>query len=141
MEKYFYYNYDQRMGGNYCEIYDENLELVRIVKGVMKIPELQRIAKKNDVATALLITEQLNEKFVLVLGHRKMTPEQIKNVDANILGPKYAAQNKYDKANTKVVTIKFNMKTDADILEYLEGKNRQGTIKAALRQAIEEEGK
>ncbi len=50
---------------------------------------------------------------------------------------KYKAQNRYDKANTKVVTVKFNVKTDADILEYLEGKNKQGTIKEALRVYME----
>lgn len=40
----------------------------------------------------------------------------------------------YDKANTKGLYIKLNVKTDADILEALSSvKNKQGLIKALLR--------
>ena len=46
---------------------------------------------------------------------------------------KYERQKKYDEVNTKVITLKLNINTDADILEYLDGKNKQGTIKEALR--------
>lgn len=41
---------------------------------------------------------------------------------------------KYDKANTRQITFKFNLKTDADILKKLdEVKNRQGYIKELIR--------
>ena len=86
MEKYYYHNYARSMGGDYCEIYDENVNFVRTVKGVSKIENLQRITKRTDIATALLITEPLNDTFQIVKGHHKMTDEQIRNADANILG-------------------------------------------------------
>jgi hypothetical protein len=47
------------------------------------------------------------------------------------------AQRKYDEANTTRVYIKLNLKTDADIIGYLEAKdNKQGTIKELIRADI-----
>ena len=44
---------------------------------------------------------------------------------------------KYDRANTKMVTLKLNLNTDADIVSYLEGvDNVQGHIKQLLRREI-----
>lgn len=44
---------------------------------------------------------------------------------------------KYDRANTKMVTLKLNLNTDADIVSYLEGvDNVQGLIKRLLRREI-----
>lgn len=41
---------------------------------------------------------------------------------------------RYDKANTLSITLKLNRKTDADLIEALEGvPNRHGLIKEALR--------
>ena len=48
------------------------------------------------------------------------------------------ASKKYDKQNNKVVTLKLNKTTDADILELLEGcPNKQGYIKELIRKDIE----
>ena len=42
---------------------------------------------------------------------------------------------KYDKQHTTTFLIKLNNNTDADLIEYLEQSgNKQGTIKAALRE-------
>lgn len=42
---------------------------------------------------------------------------------------------RYDAANTKRYTIKFNLKTDADILKHLEGvDNIAGYIKSLIRE-------
>ncbi len=44
---------------------------------------------------------------------------------------------KYDKKHTKSVMLKFNLKTDADILEHLETVgNKQGFIKHLIRASI-----
>lgn len=44
---------------------------------------------------------------------------------------------KYDKEHTTTILIKLNNNTDADILELLNNSgNKQGTIKAALREYI-----
>lgn len=44
---------------------------------------------------------------------------------------------KYDKEHTTTILIKLNDNTDADILELLNNSgNKQGTIKAALREYI-----
>lgn len=42
---------------------------------------------------------------------------------------------KYNKAHTTTVLIRLNHGTDADLIEYLNASgNKQGTIKAALRE-------
>ncbi len=50
---------------------------------------------------------------------------------------KYKAQEKYDAANTVYVGLKLNVKTDADILAALEGKQKQTEIKRLVRLALE----
>lgn len=46
-------------------------------------------------------------------------------------------QDRYNKRNTVPVQLRFNKKTDADILKHLEGvENRQGYIKALIRADI-----
>lgn len=45
-----------------------------------------------------------------------------------------AIQN-YDKQHTTTILIKLNNNTDADLIQYLnDSGNKQGTIKAALRE-------
>lgn len=47
------------------------------------------------------------------------------------------ATAKYDAAHTKQVMLKFNLSTDADILDKLESVgNRQGYIKELIRKDI-----
>lgn len=47
------------------------------------------------------------------------------------------AKEKYDAANTKQFKMKLNVKTDADILDWLKAQdNKQGTIKKILREHI-----
>lgn len=48
---------------------------------------------------------------------------------------------KYDAANTTKITMKLNLKTDADILARLEAVgNKQGYIKRLIREDIEKTG-
>lgn len=50
----------------------------------------------------------------------------------------YERQDRYNKKNTKQVLLRFNLKTDADILARLEAtENRQGYIKRLIRADIE----
>lgn len=49
------------------------------------------------------------------------------------------ANAKYDKANTRLITLKLNKKTDKDVLGRLdEVPNRQGYIKELVRADIRE---
>lgn len=48
-------------------------------------------------------------------------------------------QAKYDAKNTTQFKMKLNLKTDADILEWLSKQsNKQGTVKALIREKIKE---
>lgn len=48
-----------------------------------------------------------------------------------------AAQERYDKANTRQIKLKLNLKTDADILEKLDSVgNKQGYIKELIRKDL-----
>ena len=50
---------------------------------------------------------------------------------------KYGPQKKYDQGNTVQFKMKLNRKTDADILDWLEGlDNKQGTMKGIIREHI-----
>ena len=51
------------------------------------------------------------------------------------------ARKAWTKANTVFIGVKLQKSTDADILEYLEGKQNQTEIKKALRLLIETERK
>lgn len=51
--------------------------------------------------------------------------------------PNYVHTKKYDAKNTTKITLKLNLTTDADILNFLEiSGNKQGTIKHLIREAI-----
>jgi len=51
---------------------------------------------------------------------------------------KRRANARYDKANTIGLYLKLNLKTDADILEWLEAQdNKQGAIKELIRKEME----
>lgn len=55
---------------------------------------------------------------------------------------KYGARERYDAANVRHYTLKFNKKTDADLIEYLDNApNIQGAIKAALRAQMKKTSK
>lgn len=50
---------------------------------------------------------------------------------------KKTSQARYDKANTKGYYIKLNLKTDKELIEFLDKlENRQGFIKKALSEYI-----
>ena len=51
--------------------------------------------------------------------------------------PESDAKKRWQKENTVFVGIKLLKSTDADILNYLEGKQNQTEIKKALREYIE----
>lgn len=48
-----------------------------------------------------------------------------------------ARKVKWDRENTTMVSVKLQNRTDADILQYLDGESRQTIIKAALREYME----
>ena len=49
-------------------------------------------------------------------------------------------KSRYDAANTRQVKMKLNIKTDADILAWLDDQeNKQGAIKQAIRKEIKKQ--
>lgn len=56
---------------------------------------------------------------------------------AKTCGPKVTPQARYDKANTRMISIKLNKKTDADILEKFESVDNIGQyIRKLIREDI-----
>ena len=51
--------------------------------------------------------------------------------------PDSEAKSKWMRENTVMVTVKMMNKKDADILAFLEGKQKATVIKAALREYME----
>lgn len=53
---------------------------------------------------------------------------------------KIKANNKFNKANTKVVSLRLNYNTDADIIEKLDNvKSKMGYIKTLIRKDLEKD--
>lgn len=48
--------------------------------------------------------------------------------------PDAPSKKKWDAENVKVITFKLFRKTDEDVIDFLEGKNKRDTICAALRE-------
>ena len=48
----------------------------------------------------------------------------------------YKTKAEWDKKNTVMTSVKLQYTTDADILQFLEGKQKQTVIKLALREYI-----
>ena len=64
-----------------------------------------------------------------------------KNLSEEAKQRKYKYDSEYDLEHTTQVKMKFNNKTDADILAYLSTiTNKQGLIKQLLRAQMEEDG-
>jgi len=51
--------------------------------------------------------------------------------------PDTPAKRRWDAENTVLIAIKFQKKTDQDVIDYLVGKNKKDTICEAIRYYIE----
>ena len=52
---------------------------------------------------------------------------------------KIKANNKFNKANTRMVSLRLNYKTDADIIEKLDSvESKMGYIKSLIRKDLKE---
>ena len=51
----------------------------------------------------------------------------------------YAAQKKYDAANRLFIGFHLNVKYDADIIQAIEGKQKQTELKRLIRLGLEKE--
>lgn len=51
--------------------------------------------------------------------------------------PDPESKKRWDAENTKLITIKLMRRTDQDVIEYLEGKNKRTLICTAIREYIE----
>lgn len=49
----------------------------------------------------------------------------------------YKTKAAWDKKNTVMISVKLQYTTDGDILQFLEGKQKQTVIKLALREYME----
>ena len=56
-----------------------------------------------------------------------------------IIEKKLTAKERYDKANTRFIGLKLNIKSDKDILDALEGKPKQTELKRLIRLGLEAE--
>ena len=88
MEKYYAVGYDRRLGGDYCEIYDENGKRVRTEKGATSVPGLVEVLKKSDPVKAFYITRELTPELLEIVEPIKMTEEQRDKFTRNIVGGK-----------------------------------------------------
>ena len=63
---------------------------------------------------------------------------EAKNTTKNALPSNKKAREKYNKNNIKNMTLSFMLKSDADILEFLETcDNKAGFVKEAIREKMQ----
>lgn len=71
MDKYYITKYDDRLGGYYFEVYNENLKCVNIVRGSKNAKGLERIIRKRDLSKdkelLLFDTEDIGKGFVKLI--------------------------------------------------------------------------
>lgn len=84
-------------------------------------------------------TPTVVKSFYHIVGGEEMSEEERKYYESE-------AKRKWQKENTVFIGVKLQKSTDADILQYLDGKSRQTVIKSALREYMtnhpeESEGK
>ena len=88
MEKYYAVRYDSRLGGDYCEIYDETGKCVRIERGVSEMPELIEVLRRSDPTKAFYKTRELTPDLLEIIEPIKMTERQRDKFTRNITGGK-----------------------------------------------------
>lgn len=64
--KYYLSSYDSRLGGDYCEIYNDNLDRIDIIKGKNSVDGLTEISRRHTIDSFLYETEPLNDEFVIL---------------------------------------------------------------------------
>lgn len=48
--------------------------------------------------------------------------------------PEYQSKTKWDAENTKLFAVRLMRKTDEDVIDYLEPRNKRNTILSAVRE-------
>lgn len=159
MNTYYHIGYDQRLGGDFVEIFDENLKLVETfhvkmntfgepvlpATGLPAIGDEIRIVESDEHVSALLDTEPIegSDKWLRVVGHLKFTNEELEDIARNATEkPKRSkaladAQKRYDDRMKKVV-LRLDPVADADLVERLaEVPSMQAYIKELIRKDLE----
>ena len=63
---YYRVCYDRRLGGDCCEVYDNDLNLIEVVRKATSVDGLIRIERKNSTISHLYETSDINDKYVLL---------------------------------------------------------------------------
>lgn len=104
-------------------------EWARLQAGILGIRDDEEVRKCKDIKDKFRLSWGEMQKLRLSDGY-----DGVKKLNQT---PQSKASQKYDKANTKQITLKFNLHTDADILEKFDSvPNRQGYIKELVRRDI-----
>lgn len=159
MSTYYHIGYDQRLGGDFVELFDEDLKLVEAIRvkmntfgepvlpatGLPAIGDEIRIVKKDEHVSALLDTEPIegSDKWLRVVGHLKFTSDELEDIARNATEkPRRSkaladAQKRYDDRMKKVV-LRLDTVTDAELIEKLEEvPSMQAYIKELIRKDLE----
>lgn len=85
MVKYYRYGYDNRLGGDFIELFDDSVKKIKIIKN----PEarswkpsidMQEIVNRFDVIFAMKNTIPLSGNWLKVTGNLHLTEEQMENI-------------------------------------------------------------
>ena len=77
-----------------------------------------------------MANDVVKSDYLFPSGGEEMSEEERKYYESE-------AKRKWQKENTVFIGVKLQKSTDADILQFLEGKQRQTVIKYALREYIQ----
>lgn len=77
-----------------------------------------------------MANDVVKSDYLFPSGGEEMSEEERKYYESE-------AKRKWQKENTVFIGVKLQKSTDADILQFLEGKQRQTVIKSALREYIQ----
>ena len=70
--------------------------------------------------------------------HRKYKKSYILHMISDTPDKRVTPQSRYDATHTTHITLKLNLRTDADIIEYIGSQpSKQGAIKSAIRYLLQ----
>ena len=146
-----YYSTEYKRMGNkhlsWYNFYNSEFEVIGAASGIVTnllagIVRITAAERKDDIVfNAYELKPSSDDRFYIVESHEDTEKALVAMSDSLTGRNKYEPQTRYDKNNTVQLKLKLNQKTDADILEWLESlDNKQGTIKAIIREHINQKG-
>lgn len=89
MVKYYRYGYDNRLGGDFIELFDNSIKKIKTIKNPearswKPSADMQEIVNRFDVISAIKTTIPLSGNWLKVTRNLHLTEEQMENIGRRV---------------------------------------------------------